>query len=281
MNSAHYASTAGGEEGIPAPSPDNQDLLVAAWREVLAEVLHTRDNEWKQQLRAIKAESMAAVAELRANAAEIRSAMEAMVERRLAQIVQPADGQRGEPGPRGEPGQPGKIEGLCGYVEGAVRYRGDIVTHRGSTYQAQRDTARQPPHEDWICIARAGVDGKDGRDGCSPNVRGTFKAGESYQAFDIVALNGGSFIARYDHPGECPGEGWQALTLPGKRGQPGEPGPAGERGPQGERGPGLVGWDIDPNSYTVCAILSDQTRSTPLDLRGLFEQFMLERIGRA
>ena len=45
---------------------------------------------------------------------------------------------------------------------------------------------------------------------------------------DIVALNGGSFIARHDDPGECPGSGWQSLTLPGKRG---------ERGPHGERGP--------------------------------------------
>jgi hypothetical protein len=66
----HYASAAGGGDGIPAPSLDNQDLMLEAWREVLAEVLHTRDNEWKHRLRAIKAESMAAIAELRANAAE-------------------------------------------------------------------------------------------------------------------------------------------------------------------------------------------------------------------
>jgi hypothetical protein len=70
-NGGHYASTAGGEEGIPAPSPQDQDAMLEAWREVLAQVLHTRDNEWKQQLRAIKAESMAAVAELRARAAEL------------------------------------------------------------------------------------------------------------------------------------------------------------------------------------------------------------------
>ena len=227
-NSEHYAGAADGGEGIPAPSPGDQDLILDAWHEALAQVLAGRDNEWQQQLRAMKAESTTAIAELRANAAEFRSTMEVMIEKRLAQIREPADGPRGEPGSPGVPGPPGKIERLNGYVEDAVHYRGDIITHRGSTYQARCDTAREPPHEDWICIARAGADGKDGRDGCSPNVRGTFKTGESYRALDIVALNGGSFIARHDDPGECPGSGWQSLTLPGKRG---------ERGPHGERGP--------------------------------------------
>ena len=105
-NNGHYASAAGGSEGIPAPSLQNQDVILEAWREVLGQVLHERDNEWKQQLRAIKAESMAAVAELRANAAEIRGTVEAMIEKRLSQIREPADGPRGVPGPRGEPVRP-------------------------------------------------------------------------------------------------------------------------------------------------------------------------------
>ena len=204
-NGGHYASAAGGGEGIPAPSPQHQEVMLDAWREVLGQVLSRRDNEWRQQLRAMKAESMAAVAEMRANAAEIRSTMEAMIEQRLAQIRQPADGPRGVPGPRGEPGPPGKLERVHGYVEDAVHYRGDIVTHRGSTYQARCDTAREPPHEDWICVAHAGVDGKDGRDGRSLEVRGLFSDKETYKALDIVALNGGSFIARRDNPGPCPG----------------------------------------------------------------------------
>jgi hypothetical protein len=158
-DSGRYASTAGGEEGIPAP-PQDQELLLEAWREALAEVLHTRDNEWRAHQRAMKAEGRAAVAELRANAAEICGRMETMIEQRLAQIRLPADGLRGEPGPSGEPGPPGKIERLYEYVEDAVRYRGDVVTHRGSTYQAQCDTAREPPHDDWVCIASAGRDGR-------------------------------------------------------------------------------------------------------------------------
>jgi len=89
-NGGHYASTVGGGEGIPAPSPHDQEVMLEAWREVLAQVLHTRDNEWKQQLRAIKAEHKAAVSDMRANAAEFRSTMEAMLEKRLAQIREPA-----------------------------------------------------------------------------------------------------------------------------------------------------------------------------------------------
>ena len=277
-NGGHYASTAGGEEGIPAPSPQEQEPILEAWREVLGEVLHTRDSEWKQQLQVVKTQSMAAIAELRASAAEFRSAMEATVEKRLAQIREPADGPRGEPGERGPMGW---LKTAAPFAEGDVHYEGDVVLHMGSTYQASCDTAREPPHHHWACLATAGRDGSDGR---SLRVRGTFKAGESYLALDVVAREGGSFIARKDDPGDCPGDGWQSLTLPGRRGDhgpKGERGETGERGPQGEhgeRGPGIIGWDIDRDNYTVSAVLSDQTRSGPLDLRGLFEQYLLERI---
>jgi hypothetical protein len=165
------------------------------------------------------------------------------------------------------------IERVHEYVEGSVHYRGDVVTHRGSTYQAQRDTAREPPHEDWICVARAGVDGKNGCDGRSPNVRGTFKAGESYRAFDIVALNGGAFIARRDDPGSCPGDGWQLVATPGKRGQQG---PRGERGPAGPAGPTIESWQIDRERYQATPAMSDGSEGPPLELRPLFEQFHTE-----
>jgi hypothetical protein len=271
-NSGHYASPTGGGEGIPAPSPQHQEAMLDAWREALAQVLRRRDGDWQQQLRAVKAESMAAVAELRASAAEIRSRMEVMIEQRLAQIRQPADGPRGVSGPRGEPGPPGKLERVNGYVADAVHYRGDIVTHRGSTYQARCDTARKPPHEDWICVARAGVDGKDGRDGRSPNVRGTFKTGDSYRAFDIVALNGGSFIAKKDNPGPCPGAGWQLIASQGKRGD------KGERGLQGISGVPVViqKWRLYRDNYIAVPVMSDGREGPPLELRSLFEQFHTE-----
>jgi hypothetical protein len=263
----HYASTAGGEEGIPAPSPADQDLLAAAWREVLAEVLHTRDNEWKQQLRAIKAESMAVVAELRANAAEIRSAMETTIAQRLAQIREPADGPRGERGLPGERGPMGRVKTAKAFVEGGVHYEGDVVLHMGSAYQARCDTAKTPPHEDWACLASAGRGGADGR---SVRVRGTYRAGEVYTALDIVALNGGSFIARRDDPGDCPGEDWQLMSTQGRRGQQG---PRGERGPAGPAGPAIKSWQFDWEAYRATPVMSDGSEGPPLELRPLFEQF--------
>ena len=265
-NHGHYASAASSREGIPAPSPQQQEVMLDAWREALAQVLRRRDSDWQQQLRAIKAESLAAVAEMRANAAEIRSTMEAMIENRLAQIREPADGPRGEPG---SPGPPGKIERVYEYVEGAVHYRGDVVTHRGSTYQTRCDTAREPPHQDWICVARAGVDGKDGRDGRSLQVRGLFSDKETYKALDIVALNGGSFIAKKDNPGPCPGAGWQLIASQGKRGD------KGERGLQGISGAPVViqKWRLDRDNYVAVPVMSDGCEGPPLELRPLFEQF--------
>ena len=51
-----------------------------------------------------------------------------------------------------------------------------------------------------------------------------FSDKETYKALDIVALNGGSFIAKKDNPGPCPGAGWQLIASQGKRGDKGERG---------------------------------------------------------
>jgi hypothetical protein len=109
--------------------------------------------------------------------------------------------------------------------------------------------------------------------------RGTFDPDERYQALDICALNGGSFIALRDEPGPCPGAGWQLLTRQGARGVAG---PRGERGPQGERGergfpaPKLTGWKIDREHYTATPTMSDGTQGPVLELRALFAQFQDE-----
>jgi hypothetical protein len=262
-------------DGIPAPSPQDQDVILDAWREVLAQVLHARDSEWKEQLRAIRAESMAAVAELRAAAAEFRSTMERMIAERLAQIRQPVDGKegpQGEPGPRGEAGPPGRIEGVRAYVEDTVHYEGDIVVREGSTYQAKRDTTRAPPHADWACIAAAGRDAR-------MKVCGTHREGETYKYLDVVALNGGSFIARADDPGPCPGDGWQLIASAGRAGKPGangERGEQGERGLPGQAGPTILAWQIDPERYCATALLSDGSEGPALELRPLFERYHME-----
>ena len=103
-------------------------------------------------------------------------------------------------------------------------------------------------------------------------MRGTFKAGESYRAFDVVALNGGSFIAKKDNPGPCPGAGWQLIASQGKRGD------KGERGLQGPSGVPVViaGWQLDRDNYIAVPVMSDGREGPPLELRSLFEQFHTE-----
>ena len=271
-NGRDYATAIDIGDGIPVPSPEDQDLMLDAWREVLAQVLYTRDNEWKQQLRAIKAESMAAVAELRINAAEIHRSMETMIEKRLAHIREPADGLRGEPGPRGEAGPPGKIEGVRAYVQSAVHYECDIVIHEGSTYMAKCDTGRAPPHDDWACIAAAG------RDAVMPKIIGTYRDGETYSHLNIVALGGSSFIARTDDPGPCPGEGWQLIASAGRRGKQGPKGERGERGPTGPLAiaPRIASTEIDAD-YNLVILYTDSSCDT-IPLRPAFEQFLMEAV---
>ncbi|AZO77491.1 MULTISPECIES: hypothetical protein [unclassified Bosea (in: a-proteobacteria)] len=136
------------------------------------------------------------------------------------------DGTDGRDGADGKDGAPGKLPTVREWTD-RVHYEGDVVVFAGATYQAARDTAKEPPHDDWTCIARAGTDGKDGR---SFTIRGTWAEDAEYQALDVVALGGASFAARRDHPGACPGEGWQLIAAQGKRGNPGERGREGQRG---------------------------------------------------
>jgi hypothetical protein len=139
------------------------------------------------------------------------------------------DGITGAVGERGPEGPPGKLSIVRNWEDG-VYYQGEVVTRDGATYQALKDTGRVPPHDDWICIASRGQDAK------GFDIRGTFNVDAHYYEKDIVALNGGSFIALKDDPGVCPGAGWQLLTSPGKKGKDGNVGPRGERGERGLRG---------------------------------------------
>lgn len=163
-------------------------------------------------------------------------------------------GERGDPGQIGPAGAPGKLPTVREWTDG-VHYEGAVVTLSGSTYQALRDTGRSPPHDDWSCLAAAGRDGSDGR---SFNVCRTWSADDGYSAFDIVALNGASFIARHDAPGTCPGEGWQMIAAQGKRGQAGEKGDRGDRGPPG---PSVTRVEVDDNALLTITS-GDGTRTT-------------------
>ena len=168
-----------------------------------------------------------------------------------------AMGPPGPSGPRGEEGPPGKLPMVKLWVPETVYYEGDVVAYDGGTFQAKRDTGQPPSHADWICLAAGG------RDGNSITVRGTFDANAKYRRLDVVACNGGSFIALKDAPGPCPGSGWQLIASQGKRGVVGE---KGERGPPGPKG------DAGARGATI-RYGSDGPQ---LELRGLFEQFFSE-----
>ena len=182
-----------------------------------------------------------------------------------------ASGPAGPPGPAGAPG---KLPVVKMWVPEKVFYEGDVVAFDGGTFQAIRDTGQPPTHAaHWICLAVPGRDAK------SPRVRGTFSADAQYKELDIVAYGGGSFIASRDDPGPCPGDGWQSLTMPGKKGDKGPPGPRGDKGPKGDEGPPgpiIATWEIDHVNYRVRAVMSDGSDGGTLDLRGLFEQFHSE-----
>jgi hypothetical protein len=100
--------------------------------------------------------------------------------------------------------------------------------------------------------------------------RGTFDQKATYKAFDIVALNGGSFIARKDNPGPCPGDGWQLVARQGARGV------AGEKGERGKDALSIVGWAVDAVGFTATPVMNDGRHGPPLKLREIFQAFLLE-----
>lgn len=169
----------------------------------------------------------------------------AMVETAVAALPPPESGRPGEPG------APGKLPVVREWADG-VHYEADVVTHAGAVYQAQRDTGREPPHEDWLLIVKAGRDGADGR---SFRVRETWSAVDTYRCLDVVALNGASFVARRDDPGPCPGDGWQIVAMQGKAGKPPEPSVVRDAvraavaalppAKKGDPGPPVVAMDVD------------------------------------
>lgn len=178
-------------------------------------------------------------------------------------------GERGDQGADGPAGEPGKLPVVSPWVD-KIHYKADAVTYDGSCWQAQRDTGHSPPHEDWICLARGGLDGTPGH---GFEVRGTFAADQKYAALDVVVLNGGAFVARRDNPGPCPGDGWQLMASQGKQGKPGEKGPRGDRGERGEAGLSVVGMSVDKDGL-VTLVRSDGTVIT-CDFYPLFSRAMV------
>ena len=178
----------------------------------------------------------------------------------------PGESITGPQGERGADGAPGKLPVVREWTDG-VHYEADVVAWRGATYQASKDTGHEPPHADWTCLAVAGADGR------GFSVRGTFKAEETYAALDIVMLNGSSFAALRDDPGECPGDGWQLWASRGSRGAAGDKGERGERGAAGERGqPGPAPLALVADDDGVLTLTMDDGREVKADLYPLLSR---------
>lgn len=163
------------------------------------------------------------------------------------------DGAPGLVGERGDPGLPGMLPIVQEWKTDRVYYQGDVVTHDGATWQASRDTGKPPGHDDWICLARSG---RDGMDGASFKICGTWDANKQYGVLNVAILNGGSFVAKCDNPGLCPGPDWQIMASQGKQGKPGEKGPKGDKGDRGEPGVEPVAMNVDETGL-VTLLLSD------------------------
>jgi hypothetical protein len=84
-------------------------------------------------------------------------------------------GPAGERGPAGPQGEPGVLPIVTAWQPDRVAYAGDVVTHKGSTWQALEDTGREPDGSGpWLCLAASG------RDAPLLNFRGAHRVGEAY-----------------------------------------------------------------------------------------------------
>jgi hypothetical protein len=91
-----------------------------------------------------------------------------------------------QPGPQGPPGKDGKLP--------------IVEVCDGSTYQALRDTGQNVNHADWVCLARAGRDGCDGR---SPNVCGACESSvKNRMAYSCQRHAARNAPCRFRRPGQ-------------------------------------------------------------------------------
>jgi hypothetical protein len=169
---------------------------------------------------------------------------------------------------------PGKLPVAKTWCPESVSYQAEFVCHEGALYQARKDTAQAPGGSDWMCVARAGVDGR------TPHFRDVFNANKTYARFDVAEFDGSSYIAMRDDPG-IPGldDGWKVVARRGGKGLSGNVGPRGrkgERGPRGADAPTIINWTTDRRNYRAIPTMSNGAQGAVLELRGLFEQFVEE-----
>jgi Collagen triple helix repeat (20 copies) len=161
-------------------------------------------------------------------------------------------GAQGEQGPIGEPGTPGAAgaPGAPG-IDGAKGEPGE-PGQQGPAGETGPPGPQGPP----------GPAGQNARQWCH---RRNYDVAQVYDDGDVVAHDGGSWLALHDEPGPLPGAGWAQLTVRGQRGKPGD---KGERGPAGPPGRGIVDVAIAANGEELVFEFSDGVyRSIPLVTR--------------
>jgi len=172
---------------------------------------------------------------------------------------------------------PGRLPPVKIWREGCVVYEGEVASFEGSLWQAQRDTGQRPSGSDWVCVARAGLDGADGAE---PKPCGVYDTAKTYERLDIVGYEGSSYLARRDTRG-VPGldPAWQLLAAHGARGERGAPGPRGLRGDKGETGATIYSWTVDATKYRAIFFTTDGKPGPELNLWPLFEAYYNEVSG--
>lgn len=191
-----------------------------------------------------------------------------MIAEAVAALPAAEKGERGEPGevgPRGADGAPGRLSVARAWSDD-VHYEGQVVTHGGGTWQAVRDTGREPPHEDWHCLAAPGAPG------AGFGIPQPYKEGESYAERDVVIVGGSAFVARHNDPGKCPGDGWQLFAGRGKTGKPGERGAKGNPGASVKGPPGAPVLGMDVSEEGVLTLKNGDGSTVEADFYPLFDK---------
>jgi hypothetical protein len=160
------------------------------------------------------------MARLRERIDEYGTIIELKVAAATAHLRNGVDGQPGPAGPAGEPGPAG------------------------------------PPGAD----GPAGPPGPQGSAGTNARQwrhRRYYDPKQIYADGDVVAHDGGSWLALCDEPGPLPGDGWAQLTTRGQRGKPGD---RGERGLQGPEGRGVVDLTVSETGTELIVEFSDNVQ---------------------
>lgn len=217
-------------------------------------------NEEKARVAADR-ELAADLARLRERVDEYGTIIDLKVAAATAHLRNGIDGQpgpAGEPGPPGPPGAPGE--------PGAVGERGlsGEPGLPGSAGEPGPQGAQGPQGPSGETGAR-GEKGERGTDARSWQHRRTYDPTGAYIEGDVVAHDGGSWLALRDAPGALPGDDWAQLTVRGQRGKPGD---RGERGLPGPEGRGIADVFVSETGEELVVEFTDGAkRSIPLVTR--------------